>query len=126
VDLLLKEVSMSRFRTLAHLVLTAAALVLSVSWAASAVPLQSAKPAVPEAKIAISDKVTAPSEPKLVHQVRPAYPPDAKAEKVEGLFRDRRDHKRRRHQGGARSGVGAERRATKEPAEDGDQGGAGR
>ena len=51
VDLLLKEVSMSRFRTLAHLVLTAAALVLAVSWAASAVPLQTAKPAAPEAKI---------------------------------------------------------------------------
>ena len=43
VDLLLKEVSMSRFRTLTHLVLTAAALVLAVSWAASAVPLQSAE-----------------------------------------------------------------------------------
>ncbi|HYN02115.1 MAG TPA: M56 family metallopeptidase [Vicinamibacteria bacterium] len=86
VDLLLKEVSMSRCRTLTHLVLTAAALVLAVSWAASAVPLQSAKPAVPDATIAIEDKVTAPSEPKLVRQVRPAYPPDAKAEKVQGLF----------------------------------------
>ena len=86
VDLLLKEVSMSRFRTLAHLVLTAAALVLAVSWAASAVPLQSAKPAAPAATIAIEDKVMAPSEPKLVHQVRPTYPPDAKAEKVQGLF----------------------------------------
>jgi len=86
VDLLLKEVSMSRFRTIAHLVLTAAALVLAVSWAASAVPLQSAKPAAPAATIAIEDKVTAPSEPKLVHQVRPTYPPDAKAEKVQGLF----------------------------------------
>jgi len=86
VDLLLKEVSMSRFRTLTHLVLTAAALVLAVSWAASAVPLQSAKPAVPDAKVAIEDKVTAPSEPRLVHQVRPTYPPDAKAEKVQGLF----------------------------------------
>ena len=86
VDLLLKEVSMSRFRTLTHLVLTAAALVLAVSWAASAVPLQSAKPAAPVATIAIEDKVTAPSEPKLVRQVRPAYPPEAKAEKVQGLF----------------------------------------
>jgi hypothetical protein len=84
VDLLLKEVSMSRLRTMTHLVLSAAALVLAVSWAASAVPLQSTK-AAPEAKIAISDTVTAPSAPKLVHQVRPAYPPDAKAEKVQGL-----------------------------------------
>jgi beta-lactamase regulating signal transducer with metallopeptidase domain len=86
VDLLLKEVSMSRCRTLTHLVLTAAALVLAVSWAASAVPLQSAKPAAPAATVAIEDKVAAPSEPKLVHQVRPAYPPDAKAENVQGLF----------------------------------------
>jgi hypothetical protein len=86
VDLLLKEVSMSRFRTLTHLVLTAAALVLAVSWAASAVPLQSAKPASPNATIAIEDKVTAPSEPRLVRQARPTYPPDAKGEKVQGLF----------------------------------------
>jgi hypothetical protein len=86
VDLLLKEVSMSRFRTLAHLVLTAAALVLAVSWAASAVPLQTAKPATPEANIAISDEVKAPGEPKLVRQVKPVYPPEAKAEKVQGLF----------------------------------------
>jgi bla regulator protein BlaR1 len=87
VDLLLKEVSMSRLRTLAHVALTAVAILLAVSWVASAVPLQSAKPAVPDAaKIAIEDKVTAPGEPKLVHQVKPAYPPDAKAEKVEGIF----------------------------------------
>jgi hypothetical protein len=85
VDLLLKEASMSRFRTLAHLLLSAAALVLAVSWAASAVPLQTAKAAAPEATIAISDSVTAPSAPKLVHQVRPAYPQEAKAEKVQGL-----------------------------------------
>jgi len=86
VDLLLKEVSMSRFRTLTHLVLTAAALVLAVSWAASAVPLQSAKPAAPAAQIAIEDKVTAPGEPKLVRQVKPAYPEDAKKDGVQGLF----------------------------------------
>jgi hypothetical protein len=52
VDLLLKEVPMSRFRTLAHVGLTAAALVLAVSWAASAVPLQTAKPA-PEGKVGL-------------------------------------------------------------------------
>ena len=86
VDLLLKEVPMSRVRTVAHVGLTAAAIVLAVSWAASAVPLQSAKPAAPAAKIAIADKVTAPGEPKLVHQVKPAYPEDAKKEGVEGLF----------------------------------------
>jgi D-alanyl-D-alanine endopeptidase (penicillin-binding protein 7) len=85
VELLLKEVFMSRVRTAVHVGLTAAAIVLAVSWAASAVPLQAAKPAA-DAKIAISDEVKAPGEPKLVHQVKPAYPPDAKTEKVEGVF----------------------------------------
>jgi hypothetical protein len=86
VDLLLKEVSMSRVRTLAHVVLTAAALVLAVSWVASAVPLQSAKPAAPDAKIAVDDKVSATGEPKIVHKVDPAYPAEAKAAGVQGLF----------------------------------------
>jgi hypothetical protein len=87
VDLLLKEVPMSRLRTLAHVGLTAAAIVLAVSWAASAVPLQTAKPAAPEPGIEISDVVKAPAEPKLVHQVKPVYPEDAKKEGVQGLFR---------------------------------------
>ncbi len=85
VDLLLKEVLMSRARTFAHVGLTAAAIVLAVSWAASAVPLQTAKPA-PEGKIAISDEVKAPGEPKLVQQVKPVYPDDAKKEGVEGVY----------------------------------------
>jgi hypothetical protein len=85
VDLLLKEVLMSRVRTLAHVGLTAAAVVLAVSWAASAVPLQTAKPAA-DAKIAISDEVRAPGEPKLVHKVNPTYPSDAKEAKVEGVY----------------------------------------
>jgi hypothetical protein len=87
VDLLLKEAPMSRFRTLAHLGLTAVAIVLAVSWAASAVPLQTTKPAAPEGKIAISDDVRAPAPPKLVHQVRPVYPEGAKKEGVQGLYR---------------------------------------
>ncbi len=85
VDLLLKEVLMSRVRTLAHVGLTAVAIVLAVSWAASAVPLQTAKPA-PEGKISISDEVRAPAEPKLVQQVKPVYPADAKKEGVEGVY----------------------------------------
>jgi protein TonB len=56
-----------------------------VSWTASAVPLQAAKPAR-EATIAISDDVKAPSEPKLVQQVKPVYPADAKKEGVEGVY----------------------------------------
>ena len=85
VDLLLKEVPMSRVRTLAHLALTATALVLVTSWAASAVPLQSAK-AAPAASVAVKDDVAAPAEPKLVHKVDPAYPAEAKKERVQGLF----------------------------------------
>jgi hypothetical protein len=85
VDLLLKEVLMSRARTVAHVGLAAVAIVLAVSWAASAVPLQTSKPA-PEGKIAISDEVKAPGEPKLVQQVKPAYPEEAKKEGVMGLF----------------------------------------
>ena len=85
VDLLLKEVLMSRSRTLAHVGLTAAALVLAVSWAASAVPLQSAKPAAPGAKVAIADEAQAPAEPKIVHRVPPAYPEAAAKERVQGL-----------------------------------------
>jgi len=57
---------MSRVRTVAHVGLTAAALVLAVSWAASAVPLQTPKPAAPEPGIEISDAVKGPAEPKLV------------------------------------------------------------
>jgi hypothetical protein len=85
VDLLLREVLMSRVRTVVHVGLTAAAVLLAVSWVASAVPLQASKPA-PEGKISISDEVTAPAAPQLVHQVKPAYPADAKKEGVEGLF----------------------------------------
>jgi D-alanyl-D-alanine endopeptidase (penicillin-binding protein 7) len=86
VDLLLKEVPMSRVRTLAHVALAAVAVVLVTSWAASAVPLQSAKATAPAGKVAIQDAVTAPAEPKLVHKVDPAYPAEAKKEGIQGLF----------------------------------------
>ena len=87
VDLLLKEVSMSRARTTAHLALTAGALVLATAWVASALPLQAAQAAAPsQAKVSLKDEVSGPAEPKLVHKVNPAYPAEAKAEKVEGVF----------------------------------------
>jgi D-alanyl-D-alanine endopeptidase (penicillin-binding protein 7) len=86
VDLLLKEAPMSRLRTLAHVALTAAAIVLAVSWAASAVPLQTTKPAAAQPGIEISDQVKAPAEPKLLHQVKPVYPEEAKKEGIQGLF----------------------------------------
>jgi hypothetical protein len=95
VDLLLKGVSMSRLRTLAHVALTAAVLVLAAAWAASALPLQATKPAAPAAKPAAPDvgvpvpdqaQASAKPEPKLVHKVNPVYPADAKTEGVQGIF----------------------------------------
>jgi D-alanyl-D-alanine endopeptidase (penicillin-binding protein 7) len=88
VDLLLKGVSMSRLRTLAHVALTAAVLVLTVAWAASALPLQATKPAAPGAGAPVPDQAQASAkpEPRLVHRVDPVYPAEAKAEGVQGLF----------------------------------------
>jgi beta-lactamase regulating signal transducer with metallopeptidase domain len=87
VDLLLKEVRMSRTRTCVHVALTAAAVLLAVSWAASALPLQAPAATAKDAAVAVADEVAAPSEPKLVRKVNPAYPPEAKAEHVEGIYR---------------------------------------
>jgi D-alanyl-D-alanine endopeptidase (penicillin-binding protein 7) len=88
VDLLLKEVSMSPARTTAHLALTAGAVLLAAACAASALPLQAAQAAAPsQASVSLKDEVTGPAEPKLVHKVNPAYPAEAKSEKVEGIFR---------------------------------------
>lgn len=85
VDQLLKEISMSRARSIVHGAATTAAVVLALSWAAAAVPLQAAQPASPAATVSIEDK-TDVRDLKLVHQARPAYPPAAKTEKVEGVF----------------------------------------
>jgi beta-lactamase regulating signal transducer with metallopeptidase domain len=93
VDLLLKEVSMSRARTVAHVGATALAVLLAVAWASSAVPLQASQPlaakpaaAAPPAHIGVEDRVDAPAPPRLVRQPRPVYPESARAEKVEGVF----------------------------------------
>jgi beta-lactamase regulating signal transducer with metallopeptidase domain len=93
VDLLLREVSMSRTRTAVHLTTAAIAALAAVSLSASALPLQSA-PApkaaavakAPEGHVNMADDVKAPSEPKIVRRVNPVYPPEAKTEGVEGLF----------------------------------------
>jgi protein TonB len=79
---------MSRLRTLAHVALTAAVLVLTVAWAASALPLQATKPAAPGAGAPVPDEAQASAkpEPRLVHRVDPVYPAEAKAEGVQGLF----------------------------------------
>ena len=163
VDLLLKEVVMSRVRTQVNVAITAAAILLAVSWAVSAAPLQSAPTSAPArtietarfamidgevqvqragtlewvpatrtlalraddlvrtgsgatAEIRFADgtlfkvrpdsliqieEITpnpvpvsiqsdedkaAASVPRIVHRVNPEYPPEAKADKAEGVF----------------------------------------
>ncbi|HEY5908342.1 MAG TPA: M56 family metallopeptidase, partial [Vicinamibacteria bacterium] len=92
VDLLLKEVAMSPVRVLAHISLTAGTLVLATGWAVAAAPLQSATavaPALPAPSHSGSlpmEAKAATTEPKLLHKLNPVYPPDAKADKVEGVF----------------------------------------
>jgi beta-lactamase regulating signal transducer with metallopeptidase domain len=90
VDLLLQEVSMSRARAAVHVAAATLAVLLAVALCASAVPLQSTAakaPAgkAPEARVNVSDDVTAPSEPKIVSKVNPVYPADAKKDHVEGV-----------------------------------------
>jgi D-alanyl-D-alanine endopeptidase (penicillin-binding protein 7) len=84
VDLLLKEVVMSRARTQINAGITAAAILLAVSWAVSAAPLQNAPQQSSESKP--SPDKAASGEPKLLHKVDPVYPEAAKADKAEGMF----------------------------------------
>jgi hypothetical protein len=84
VDQLMKEGLMSRTRTILHLGAAVAGVVLAVSYTASAVPLQAAKPAAGPTVNLSED--TGEKDLKLVHRVNPAYPADAKAGKVEGVF----------------------------------------
>jgi protein TonB len=92
VDLLLKEVFMSRVRTQIHVGISAAAILLAAGWAVSAAPLQSvpnlapAAPAGEAARISTSDAGPDAAPPQIVRKVNPAYPEAAKAEKVEGTF----------------------------------------
>jgi beta-lactamase regulating signal transducer with metallopeptidase domain len=86
VELLLKEVPMSRVRTLSHLGLTAGALLLAGALAVSAFPLLvPGEPQAPAAKPQAAAGWKA-AEPKLIHKVDPVYPADAKKEKVQGIF----------------------------------------
>jgi protein TonB len=56
-----------------------------VSWAVAAAPLQSPAPAAagPTAREAPG---TPPAEPTIVHKVAPTYPPEAKADRAQGIF----------------------------------------
>jgi hypothetical protein len=84
VDQLMKEGLMSRTRTILHLGAAVAGVVLAVSYTANAVPLQATTPAAGPTVNLSED--TGEKDLKLVHKVNPAYPADAKAGKVEGVF----------------------------------------
>lgn len=87
VDLLLKEASMSRARSAAHVAAASLAVLAAVALSASAMPLQAPAKAAPrEGQINVADSIEAPSEPKLVRRVNPAYPAAAKTENVQGVF----------------------------------------
>jgi beta-lactamase regulating signal transducer with metallopeptidase domain len=84
VDLLLKEVSMSGFHALRNAGLTLFALLATLALSASAVPMQAPESKAP-AEAAREDEVSM-AAPRIVRKARPVYPPEAKAEKLEGLF----------------------------------------
>lgn len=75
---------MSAAHTLRNAAATAVVLLAALALTASAVPLQSAPSQAPAA-VATADKAEA-AEPRIVRKVNPAYPAEAKAEKVEGSF----------------------------------------
>jgi TonB family protein len=84
VELLLKEVAMSKLRALCHLSVSALFLVLAGAVASSSFPLAPAAPPEEEKAPAAAEKGKV-KEPRLVHKVNPAYPPEAKKERLEGL-----------------------------------------
>jgi len=83
VDLLLKEATMSSARALRNALVTAAAIVVTLAFTVSAVPLQSAPAATPAQP---PPAAKSGAEPKLLHKVNPVYPESAKADKAEGKF----------------------------------------
>jgi hypothetical protein len=88
VDLLLKEAPMSYVRSLAHVGVTAGALVLAGALAVAAFPMLG--PPAPEAASPAGQNPASPAtedfEPKRVHMVNPTYPKNAKEEGVQGRF----------------------------------------
>jgi beta-lactamase regulating signal transducer with metallopeptidase domain len=92
VELLLKEVSMSRVRTLAHLGATTGALALALSAAVVAFPMVAAPsgsaagdPREP-APVAAPGEESKPFPAKKVHHVNPVYPEGAREDGAQGIF----------------------------------------
>jgi len=84
VELLLKEVVMSKVRALCHLALGGLFLVLAGSVASWSFPLSSSAQPEKETAKASAEKAKV-GEPRLVHKVNPAYPAEAKKEGLEGV-----------------------------------------
>jgi TonB family protein len=84
VELLLKEVAMSRVRTLSHLAAGAACVLLVGVLGSYALPLEGTAARANEA--APVEKAGKPAhEPRIVHKVPPVYPPEAKSDHLEGV-----------------------------------------
>jgi protein TonB len=77
VELLLKEVTMSRVRALSHVAASAAFLLFTGALASFALPLEGTAKEKPAKKTA--------AEARVVHKVNPVYPPEAKKDHLEGL-----------------------------------------
>lgn len=90
VELLLKEVPMSPVRSLAHVGVTAGALVLAGALAVAAFPLLGPATSEADPAAAAAEQAAAPEQKpfpaKLVHRVQPTYPKSAKEEGVQGIF----------------------------------------
>jgi len=84
VELLLKEVLMSRVRVLSHLGASALFLILAGALAASSFPL-GGEEGSPKAAEKSGDKSKGVGEPRIIHKVQPAYPAEAKKDKLEGI-----------------------------------------
>jgi TonB family protein len=80
VELLLKEVTMSRLKMLSHLAASASFLVLAGALAASSFPLEGTSD---NAK-AVEKKAAKSPEPRAIHKVNPDYPAEAKKDGIEG------------------------------------------
>jgi len=80
VELLLKEVVMSRTKVLSHLGAWVLVVGVSGAGAAAAFPVFLGVESLPTQE----DESRAAREPRLVHKVDPVYPEDAKRDKIEG------------------------------------------
>ncbi len=85
VELLLKEVTMSRVRVLSHLAASALFLVLVGAVAVSSFPLEGREDSAKAVEKSGDKSAKAVGEPRIIHKVQPAYPAEAKKDKLEGI-----------------------------------------